>query len=125
MTDFFTLANVIDNGHRNNDLGGRPQIDLQDFIEDNGGVMGYQGIARAEVPMGGLANDVIDPVGTCTGSSIDPQIRVLSGRLAAGDSGVGNTNNHSLVIRVDFGEFSMMFSPLVASPPSKAQLGSV
>jgi beta-lactamase superfamily II metal-dependent hydrolase len=58
----------------------------------------------------GLTDATIDPV-QC--SPVDPQIRVLSGGRtvnpgwSAGD--FGNGNNHSVVIRVDFGEASFLF----------------
>lgn len=58
----------------------------------------------------GVTSDVIDPI-AC--DSVDPQIRVLFGRVQAPRDGwsqeeMENENNHSLVIRVDFGAFSML-----------------
>ena len=59
----------------------------------------------------GLTNGDIDPL-SCPSS--DPQSRILSGRL---DDNPGwtnddfqNKNNHSIVVRVDFGESSFLFT---------------
>jgi beta-lactamase superfamily II metal-dependent hydrolase len=59
----------------------------------------------------GLTDGIIDPV-AC--KPIDPQIRVLSGRIATNpgwpEGAFDNGNNQSLVIRVDFGEASFLFT---------------
>lgn len=59
----------------------------------------------------GLSNVQIDPI-QC--SNIDPQIRVLSGRLDVNlgwsHSDFDNKNNQSIVVRVDFGESSFLFT---------------
>lgn len=65
----------------------------------------------------GFTNDVVDPV-TCPG--VDPQIRLLSGgrRSNPGWSAAEfhNPNNHSLVIRVDFGDASLLFTGDLETP---------
>ncbi len=59
----------------------------------------------------GLHNPIIDPL-IC--DSIDPQIRILSGWKTTNpgwtEKHYANMNNHSLVIRVDFGEASFLFT---------------
>jgi competence protein ComEC len=104
----YGLTNVIDNGQRNQDLGGWPQINLEDMIQQSPGTISYLGIRAADVPAGGLTSSLIDPIGSCTASTIDPRIRVLWGQMGAGDAGAGNPNNNSLAIRVDFGQFSLL-----------------
>lgn len=60
----------------------------------------------------GMTNPVIDPV-ACSG--VDPRIRVLSGGRARSDNpqwsndDFGNGNNHSMVIRIDYGRSSFLF----------------
>lgn len=65
----------------------------------------------------GLTDSVIDPIACPT---IDPRIRLLAGGRELpdgtefrpsdwGDEDMDNGNNHSLVIRVDFGESSFLF----------------
>ena len=63
----------------------------------------------------GFFNDDIDPIDVCSGSNIDPRITLLSADKEGPVEGLsrtefGNKNNHSLVIRVDFGEASFLFT---------------
>jgi len=65
----------------------------------------------------GLSDDAIDPF-RC--EDCDPQVRILSGRL---DESPGwskkefeNLNNHSVVVRVDFGESSFLFTGDLEEP---------
>ena len=59
----------------------------------------------------GLHNAVIDPV-TCPG--VDPVITALWGRVSSNpgwaNSEFENANNHSIVLRIDFGEASMLLA---------------
>ena len=71
-------------------------------------VQGQQVEAAGE---GGVSDPVIDPI-ACP--AIDPRIRVLSGGFGTNpgwsDSAFSNGNNHSLVIRIDFGKASFLFT---------------
>ena len=65
----------------------------------------------------GLTDADIDPI-SC--ANIDPSIAVLSGRLAT-DPGwpsgeFGNKNNHSIVVRIDFGQASFLFTGDLEEP---------
>ncbi|HEY0012132.1 MAG TPA: MBL fold metallo-hydrolase [Allosphingosinicella sp.] len=66
--------------------------------------------ALADLPAQGVTNNTIDPL-ACP--RVDPQIRVLSGGFTQNPgwpaSEFENGNNHSLVIRVDYGESSFLF----------------
>ena len=69
----------------------------------------------------GLTNATIDPL-SCRG--VDPQIRILSADLATDpgwdrpgeDKEFRNKNNHSMVIRIDFGEASFLFTGDLEEP---------
>ncbi len=65
----------------------------------------------------GLTDDKIDSL-KC--ADCDPQIRILSGALAANpgwlDGDFDNLNNHSVVVRVDFGESSFLFTGDLEDP---------
>jgi beta-lactamase superfamily II metal-dependent hydrolase len=64
-----------------------------------------------DVAAAGVTNAVVDPL-ACTGT--DPRIRVFAGGLTQNPgwsaSEFDNGNNHSLVIRVDYGESSFLFT---------------
>ncbi len=55
----------------------------------------------------GVAGAIVDPL-TCP--RVDPRIRVLSGGYDGNSGDLGNPNNHSLVIRVDYGRASFLFT---------------
>lgn len=65
----------------------------------------------------GLSDDAIDPV-VC--SDCDPKIRILSGSHARNPgwsrAQFENLNNHSLVVRIDFGESSFLFTGDMQEP---------
>ena len=65
----------------------------------------------------GFTDDVVDPV-DCAG--VDPQIRVLSGGRRSNPGWdqreFQNPNNHSLVVRVDYGDASFLFTGDLETP---------
>ena len=94
------------------------QIALHDRVEaseeasTDGGVINYQPIFSNNIPKGQWrTNDIIDPI-NC--GSVDPKITALWGRVdgAPGWSknAFGNANNHSVVLRIDFGKSSFLVS---------------
>jgi competence protein ComEC len=78
--------------------------------------IGYHEAILTNIPPTGLTNAIIDPI-NCSGA--DPSIKLLWGRVPT-DPGWGknrygklnfdNNNNHSVVIRVDFGEASLLLT---------------
>jgi competence protein ComEC len=112
----FRVRNAIDNGMEQGS-GGVAQNDLHRWADSHRD-MRYFPIRQEEVNLpNGLNNDVIDPF-RC--KDIDPQVRALWGAVPK-DPGWGNEtrygktpfqnlNNHSLVLRVDFGKSSALFT---------------
>ena len=113
MLGSYTIKNIVDNGH---DGEAMVQNEVR-ALRGAQGTAGYRGIKNEDiVKKGGLIDEVIDPI-AC--SVVDPKIRVLSGSVNS-DPGWGtskygkrhfeNENNHSVVIRVDFGNASILIT---------------
>jgi beta-lactamase superfamily II metal-dependent hydrolase len=69
-----------------------------------------QAITETEIAAAGtagVAGSIVDPL-ACP--RVDPRIRVLSGGFAGSSGDLANPNNHSLVIRVDYGDASFLFT---------------
>lgn len=103
----FTIGGVIDNGDRpaypfNN------QRQLQNFAQP---LTRYVGIKVSNIPADGFAGGILDPF-DC--SDVDPEFRVLWGTTESqptdwSTAEFKNPNNHSVVLRVDFGHASFLF----------------
>lgn len=105
----YTIKNVITDG-MDTGSGVAQQRRLENWAIDSPDAE-YRSIAVSEIPAGGITDYVIDPV-ECDG--VDPSIRVLWG-LVDEDFGwtqkqIDNENNHSLVIRVDYGDASVLIT---------------
>lgn len=74
-------------------------------------VMGLQSVLRADLSASGLTEKIIDPVKCRT---IDPRITALWGqsedKFGWSAKEFANPNNHSVVVRIDFGKASMLMS---------------
>lgn len=118
-----TVERFIENGQR----GGFPEGDrdvlwLNDLAGQPGSNIGTLDVDDADIfDQNGFRNEVIDPL-SCPG--VDPQIRILSADLAMDpgwdrpgeDEEFGDKNNHSIVIRIDFGEASFLFTGDLEEP---------
>lgn len=106
----FDVRNAIDNGQTTGS-GGSQQRDLEDYATGTDGV-GYEAISRDQIDSThGRTDTVIDPVNCSNG---DPEIRVLWGRVSSNpgwpNTRFGNPNNHSVALRMDFGQFSLLIT---------------
>jgi competence protein ComEC len=114
----YRVLNIVDDGLGGDDLVAKEMKALRTHADAavNGSV-GYRAIRTEQLPEGrAYADDVVDPV-NC--GSVDPQIQVLWGGVSS-DPGWGenryghahfeNANNHSVVVRVDFGRASALIT---------------
>ncbi|MDP2341205.1 MAG: MBL fold metallo-hydrolase [Deltaproteobacteria bacterium] len=111
----FKVQNVVDNGLPGDDLVKEEIGALRRHTEQEG--VGYRGLKTADiVKKNGFTDDVVDPF-SC--SQVDPIVRLLSGSWET-DPGWGtdnyghllfdNMNNHSVVVRVDAGNASILIT---------------
>jgi competence protein ComEC len=127
----FRVRNIVDNGDVQDDIGGRPQLAMHEWLfrknseidkrndarRQNGGKgiqfeerVGHFEVSSEELSATGVTNASIDPIPACPASEIDPQIRALWGmRLGRREKG-HNANNDSVVLRVDYGKSSALLS---------------
>lgn len=120
VVENFTVERYLDNGQltgfgTENPLWVRSEVDagrrnLQIREIDNDQIL-------TQHPPRGLADADIDPV-DCP--EVDPEIKILSGRWTQNPgwepNEFNNKNNHSLVIRVDFGDASYLFPGDLETP---------
>ena len=118
----YTVQNAIDNGMTHGS-GGAGQGELQQFARDHAETTHYRSVQLSEITdPHGLTDGIIDPI-RC--AKTDPQIHALWGQVA-GDPGwpgmrfgktpFQNANNHSVVLRVDFGKASALFTGDLEEP---------
>jgi competence protein ComEC len=108
----YRILNVVSNGQESSP-GGPPARMLRGWARAQPDVK-LRLISADDLPPGqGLTDEVIDPI-ACR--NVDPRITALWGRVSS-DPGWGrspwgsrfdNENNHSVVLRVDFGEASLL-----------------
>jgi hypothetical protein len=110
------VKNVVDNGDRGDDELVRVELAaLRGYIDTH--TVGHRTVRTAEiVKRSGMTDEIIDPI-AC--KDVDPTLRVLWGGVDE-DPGWGtdnygkprfaNQNNHSVVVRVDFGEASVLIT---------------
>jgi len=109
VRDRFAPKNVLTNGQTNGS-GGAQQKMLHRYAADHEGDVGFKTIWLDDIPALGLTSEVIDPLDCADG--IDPKVTVMWGQVRTnpgwGASAFKNPNNHSLVVRIDFGEASVL-----------------
>ncbi|MEW5852201.1 MAG: MBL fold metallo-hydrolase [Myxococcota bacterium] len=116
----YVVRNVVHNGQPGGEVV-REQMDVLRSRLQRGDI-GERAVRSDEIPAGGLSDAVVDPLACAT---VDPRIRVLSGSVA-GDPGWGeeesgtphfsDENNHSVVLRVDFGAASLLITGDLETP---------
>lgn len=114
----YTVKNVIDNGadapHNHDDgtedPGATAQIAMHTWLKGHPDI-NYFAAAAADLPEGGLTSPILDPIGGCERAATDPRLLALWGQVTHDlDSYSDNPNNHSVVVRVDYGDSSALFT---------------
>lgn len=108
----YNIRNVITDGLERGS-GKTGQMKLHKLAEDSEGVIGFEAVRTNEISNNqGFTNEVIDPI-SCPDE--DPVITALWGNAvtkpAAWSAGAfENANNHSLVLRIAYGNASLIIS---------------
>ena len=114
VTEVCRVRNYIDNG-KTTGSGRYPVRWIRDQMQDGLLMTNLREIEDTEITglshRNGLTDDAIDPI-SC--DDCDPQIKILSGGHTRNPgwsrSAYNQLNNHSVVVRVDFGESSFLFT---------------
>ena len=121
VLDRYRVRGVIDNGvdkpHSHDDgtedPGATQQMAVHTWLREHPQEppISYLGVGVQDVPPEGLTSQVIDPVAGCAASAIDPKLTLLWGTVTEDLRTYGeNPNNHSVVVRVDYGASSALFT---------------
>jgi competence protein ComEC len=110
----YRVRSVVDDGRESS--SGKDQIVLLHTWLRAHPEVHHEDVRLEDIPVpGGLTDDTIDPI-RC--KDVDPEIRVLWGQVTR-DPGwaptrwglpIDNENNHSVVVRLDFGSASFLFT---------------
>ena len=104
-----TIENVIDNGATDKGSGISNQRKLQKYAADTGA--GYIGLSEADITsVAGMTSPVIDPIDCRSSGGVDPKIMALWGRVDLNTGWANDANNDSVVLRVEFGKVSFLFT---------------
>jgi len=107
----YNVKNVVDNGSSVPDLGGKPQVALHDWVASKDDAVPYYAVKRGDIKdLGGLTNGIIDPISSCERAKTDPKISALWGGSDLPPELGHNSNNDSVVLRVDYGESSFLLA---------------
>lgn len=105
----YEVENIVDNGAAEGDIGVKPQNEMHEWLERRGKEIGHRDVLAADVEPPGMTGPVIDPIGGCERSQIDPVLTALWG--GEEELEVGNDpNNNSVVLRVEFGSTSLLLA---------------
>lgn len=123
MQPAVNILNVLDNGMstgRNSGIAG--QKHLQAYAKQTGA--GYVGLAQADIKtVSGVTNKVINPIKCRQGNTgVKPKIVALWGRVDDNVDWANDANNDSVVLRIDFGKASFLFTGDLASPGIAAMM---
>lgn len=106
-----TILNVLDNGAtKGGSLGISGQKKLQKYAADTAGV-GYLGLSESAIEdVAGMTNNIIDPIDCSGDGGVDPKISAMWGRVDLDTAWANDANNDSVVLRVQFGNATFLFT---------------
>ena len=119
VLDRYKVKRVLDNGadapHRHNDgtedPGATQQMAVHAWLKGHPGGAEYLAVRAADIPEGGLGGPTVDAIAGCERAATDPRFTVLWGEVTHDLETYGdNPNNHSVVVRVDYGESAALFT---------------
>ena len=118
----FAPRNVVYNGQLEGyHSGSEGQLEVVDYVRGSD-ASGWYVLQHTIETLGEHARSIIDPI-DC--GSIDPEIEVLWGRVRDNPGwyydDFGTPNNHSVVVRVDFGDASILFTGDLEEPSYDAR----
>ncbi|HYD83752.1 MAG TPA: MBL fold metallo-hydrolase [Opitutus sp.] len=127
----YRVRNVVDNGQSGSGDSVRRQMNYRVISRARGAGFNGVSVTSALIP-NGVTNPVIDPIPRidpeypirCEGQGVDPTFRVFWGgwerdtvrELGGRGRYHSKPNNHSLVIRIDYGEASFLFTGDLETP---------
>jgi competence protein ComEC len=110
----YRVRNIVDNGGElEGVVGGDEQLAVHRWIAARADEkIGYLHARAADIDgERGLTSAVIDPVGACAASAVDPKLTLLWGQVEKDLETYGDDpNNHSVVVRVEFAAASALFT---------------
>ncbi len=111
----YRVKNVIDNGMTDSDHKQDPGKEQQSRM--HAWLASHPEVAHQDIKVTdivgdqGLINELIDPIGACEASTVDPKITLLWGAVTEELASYGlNPNNHSVAARIEFGQSSALFT---------------
>ncbi len=110
----YKVRAVIDDGkteaESEHDPGPEQQARMHEWLAAHPEVA-HQDVKVGDIGPVGLTEGLIDPIGACEASRVDPRLTLLWGAVTEElDSYGHDPNNHSLVLRVDYGKASALFT---------------
>ncbi|MCC8361903.1 MBL fold metallo-hydrolase [Lysobacter sp. A6] len=104
----FDVGAVVDSG-KDLDGGADRQRLFRAWVKRHGGTARSVKTESIEFT-DGVTDDTIDPIEGCDANDEDPTFRVVSGGWSFDTGGFKKANDHSVVLRVDWGESSFLFT---------------
>ena len=121
----FRPRNIVYSAEEDQGSGLAEQMVARRLAESSPDVSGWFVLERKIADGAGLTNSTIDPFGKC--DTVDPEIRVLWGTPEEDAewhrSEYKDRNNHSIVVRIDFGEASILFTGDLEESEKSAKAG--
>jgi hypothetical protein len=104
----YDVGAVVDSG-KDLDGGADTQKSFRTWVKSNGGKARSVKTEWIEFT-DGVTDDVIDPIEGCDADDTDPVFTAVSGGWTFDTGGFKHANDHSVVLRVDWGEVSFLFT---------------
>jgi len=111
----FIFKNIVDDGLIDSRLksasGGRQSFFIHQWAADNPDKTKFEKITIDKIAAGkGYTSPILDPITSCEESNIDPKIIALWGGSGDVSGEHKNVGNHSIVLKVVFGNASALFT---------------